>query len=188
MLLWHGNDCLPPVWCTSVFRAGRKQTGGARKKSLRKSHQKCPRPGIPLLVFLLKSKCFRRCFFWPHISNMTTFYPLKYWQDFQLFREAQRTSTAMWSLKRQKNSKKAVDIVRCQCEQQINVTSALAEYAISLWIRAGERLLPSFCIQICSKPLLDIPTMKCLFESFVCFPFSYCLFLVRNVPCLINQN
>lgn len=99
---------------------------------------------MALVVFLLKSKCFKRCLFWPHISNITAFYPVMYWQDSQLLPEAQRASTAMWSLKGHRNSKKAVDIARCQCEQQVNITSALAEYSMSVWIRAGEWLLPIF--------------------------------------------
>lgn len=101
-----------------------------------------------LLVFLLKSKCFRRCFFWPRISKITAFYPLKYWWDSQLLPEAQRVFKAMWSLKGHRNSKKAVDVARCQCEQQINITCVLAEYPMSLWIRAGEWLVPIF---LCSN-------------------------------------
>lgn len=100
------------------------------------------------LFFLLKSKCFRRHFFWPYRSNITAFYPLKYRQDSQLLPEAQRASTATWSLKGHRNSKKAVDIARCQCEQQITITSALAECPMSLWIRAGEWLQP---ILLCSN-------------------------------------
>lgn len=76
---------------------------------------------MPLLVFLLKSKCFRRCFFWPHISHITAFYPPKYWQDSQLLLEAQRPSTAMWSLKGHINSKNAVDVARCRCEGHCRV-------------------------------------------------------------------
>lgn len=46
------------------------------------------------LFFLLKRKWFRRCVFWPDISNTAIFYPVKYWEDCQLLPEAQRSFMA----------------------------------------------------------------------------------------------
>lgn len=93
----------------------------------------------------------------------------------------------MRSYKRpKKNCKKAVDIGRCQGEQPINFACVLAEYSVSLWIRAGEWLLPSSCFQTCSKSLLDIPIMKCLSLLFV-FHFPIACFLSRMSHALLSR-
>lgn len=143
------------------------------------------------LCFLLKSKCFRRCFFWPHIIHITMLYPPNYWWDSQLLTKAQRSCKECdpW---RQKEVEEQQILQGVMCDNQTTSPLPLLSVPCPLRWELVNGHCPSFCFQICSKPLSEITVIKCALDSvpfhFFLLSILHCLYLVCIVHCHIKQH